>query len=111
MRHHRHWQPVMEHIAGCELSCLSFTLPPRGTVLGGSVSLQGGNLTLACFHGINFRAKSWALFSMDDPVICFTTEAVQGIENSELPFCNFEIKNFFNCVKKCFSYVVTIIIL
>ena len=53
----------------------SFRLPDKGTILGGKISLNGNNLTLATFHGINFRSKSWALFTMDEPSISFDSEA------------------------------------
>ena len=50
-------------------------LPQHGIILGGSAALHGNDLSLACFHGINFRSKSWALFTMTEPYICFSTEA------------------------------------
>ena len=59
---------------------LTFRLPEEGTSLGGTMALQGGNLTLACFHGINFRSKSWAIFTLDEPFINFATDAV-NVEN------------------------------
>lgn len=93
IKHHRHWQPVLEHIAGCKFSNLTFTLPQTGTILGGTISLHGKNLTLACFHGINFRCKSWALFTMEEPIISFSTES-QDIQNDgRTNFCRCE-KNF-----------------
>ncbi|KAF6094482.1 KIAA1109 [Phyllostomus discolor] len=42
---------------------------------GGSMSLHGNHMTLACFHGPNFRSKSWALFHLEEPNIAFWTEA------------------------------------
>ena len=63
---------------------LNVTLPDCGTSLGGSVSLHGNNLTLACYHGINFRSKSWALFTMAEPNICFATGAQDGINSGML---------------------------
>jgi len=50
-------------------------LPHWGTVLGGKMDLHGVNISLACFHGINFKSKSWALFSLKEPCISFATEA------------------------------------
>ncbi|KAF9409050.1 hypothetical protein HW555_011474, partial [Spodoptera exigua] len=47
------------------------------TVLGGTMELHGTNISLACFHGNSFKAKSWALFSLKDPSISFATEAQQ----------------------------------
>lgn len=74
-RHHRHWQGVLAQVAGLQLGSLSFSLPSTGTVLGGTMELHGCNISLACFHGINFKSKSWALFSLKEPCISFTTEA------------------------------------
>lgn len=48
-----------------------------GTVLGGTMELQGAHISLGCFHGINFKSKSWALFSLKDTFISFATEAQQ----------------------------------
>ena len=45
---------------------------------GGRLELSGKHISLACFHGINFKAKSWALFSLKDPFISFNSEA-QGV--------------------------------
>jgi len=84
IRHHRHWQHVLEHICGSKLSALACKLPEHGTVMGGTMSLLGNNITLACFHGINFRSKSWALFTMDEPYICFATEAADVIDGQSL---------------------------
>lgn len=39
------------------------------------MDLHGVNISLACFHGINFKSKSWALFSLKEPCISFATEA------------------------------------
>ncbi|KAL1416686.1 hypothetical protein MTO96_027629 [Rhipicephalus appendiculatus] len=36
---------------------------------------MGGNVSLACFHGVSFRSKAWALFSLRQPSIHFATEA------------------------------------
>lgn len=74
-RHHRHWQKPLKQAMGLMLSTLSAPLPDSGIVLGGTMELHGRNISLACFHGINFKAKSWALFSLRDPCINFATEA------------------------------------
>jgi hypothetical protein len=81
-RHHRHWQRVLCQVGGLHLSTLSFPLPMSGTVLGGTMELHGNNISLACFHGINFKSKSWALFSLKEPCISFATEA-QEIPSAE----------------------------
>lgn len=73
--HHRHWQRALEAVSGLRLSTLKYPLPHWGTVLGGKMDLHGVNISLACFHGINFKSKSWALFSLKEPCISFATEA------------------------------------
>lgn len=73
--HHRHWQKVLAQVAGLQLNTMMAPLPPYGTVLGGTMELHGNNISLACFHGINFKSKSWALFSLRKPCITFNTEA------------------------------------
>lgn len=73
-RHHRHWQSVLYRVSGLRLTTLPLPLPDSGTVLGGSLELHGKTISLACFHGVNFRSKSWALFSLKEPYINFTSE-------------------------------------
>ncbi|XP_058820213.1 bridge-like lipid transfer protein family member 1 isoform X3 [Topomyia yanbarensis] len=81
-RHHRHWQRPLKQTEGLWLSTLGVPLSNIGTVLGGTMELRGKNISLACFHGINFKSKSWALFSLKEPCINFATEA-QHVESSE----------------------------
>lgn len=73
--HHRHWPGVLKVIAGCHISLFQMPLPEDAVQLGGSMSLHGNHMTLACFHGPNFRSKSWALFHLEEPNITFWTEA------------------------------------
>lgn len=40
---------------GLMLSTLSVPLPKSGIELGGTFELHGRNISLACFHGINFK--------------------------------------------------------
>lgn len=47
------------------------------------MSLHGNHMTLACFHGPNFRSKSWALFHLEEPNIAFWTEAQKILEDGE----------------------------
>ena len=61
---------------------LPFKLPDVGSVLGGVLELRGKHISLACFHGINFKSKSWALFSLKDPSISFVSDAQDLEENS-----------------------------
>ncbi|XP_076117611.1 bridge-like lipid transfer protein family member 1 isoform X3 [Mytilus galloprovincialis] len=75
IKYHRHWQKAFEMIADCKFSMLPSMIPKEGTILGGNISLHGNNMTLACFHGINFRSKSWALFCLNEAFIVFATEA------------------------------------
>ncbi|XP_062545321.1 bridge-like lipid transfer protein family member 1 isoform X7 [Armigeres subalbatus] len=81
-RHHRHWQRPLKQTKGLWLSTLGVPLSNIGTVLGGTMELHGKNISLACFHGVNFKSKSWALFSLKEPCINFATEA-QHVECSE----------------------------
>ena len=41
---------------------------------GGELMLQGHNLTLVVFHGLNFKSRQWALFSLNEPHINFVTD-------------------------------------
>ncbi|XP_072376093.1 bridge-like lipid transfer protein family member 1, partial [Diabrotica undecimpunctata] len=87
-RHHRHWQKVLAHVAGLQLKTMPLPLPSFGTVLGGTMELQGNNISLACFHGINFKSKSWALFSLKEPCINFNTESQEipaNVSPDEIP--------------------------
>jgi len=76
--HHRHWQHALERASGVKIKNLAIPLPKSGSILGGRLELSGKHISLACFHGINFKAKSWALFSLKDPFISFNSEA-QGV--------------------------------
>lgn len=51
------------------------------------MELHGCNISLACFHGINFKSKNWALFSLKEPCISFATEA-QEIPSVESKIIN-----------------------
>lgn len=82
--HHRHWPGVLKVIAGCHISLFQMPLPEDAVQLGGSMSLHGNHMTLACFHGPNFRSKSWALFHLEEPNITFWTEAQKIWEDGEM---------------------------
>lgn len=84
-RHHRHWQSVLYRVSGLRLTTLPLPLPDSGTVLGGSLELHGKTISLACFHGVNFRSKSWALFSLKEPYINFTSEVQEVPGDRKLP--------------------------
>ncbi|XP_017281650.1 transmembrane protein KIAA1109 homolog isoform X5 [Kryptolebias marmoratus] len=79
--HHRHWPGVLKVVAGCHISLFQMPLPEDAVQLGGSMSLHGNHMTLACFHGPNFRSKSWALFHLEEPNIVFWTEAQKILED------------------------------
>lgn len=81
-RHHRHWQKPLKRAMGMYISSLKKPLP-KNIMLGGTMELHGKNISLACFHGINFKSKSWALFSLRDPCINFATEAQQVEKTGE----------------------------
>jgi hypothetical protein len=49
-------------------------------VNGGSIQLKGNNFTLITFHGNNFKAKQWAVFSLNEPSLDFACQ--QYIKNS-----------------------------
>lgn len=72
--HQRHWQGALALVSGLQLGW-GLRLPLHGTLVGGSMDLRGGNVSLACFHGVSFRSKAWALFSLRQPSIHFATEA------------------------------------
>lgn len=76
--HHRHWQSALRKISGMKIYTLPFQLPETGSMLGGMLELHGKHISLACFHGINFKSKSWALFSLKDPSISFVSDAQVG---------------------------------
>lgn len=73
--HHCHWSGVLKVPSGCYISLFQVPLLEGGMQFGGSMSLHGNHMTLACFHGPNFRSKSWALFHLEEPNIAFWTEA------------------------------------
>lgn len=83
VRHHRHWQKVLGYVSGLRLVTRLTPLPQHGTILGGTMDLKGNNISLACFHGINFRSKSWALFSLREPNIEFATEVQNIMDESK----------------------------
>ena len=80
--HHRHWQKALQKISGMKIYTLPFKLPDIGSVLGGLLELKGSHISLACFHGINFKSKSWALFSLKDPSISFVSDAQEILEET-----------------------------
>ena len=53
----------------------------KNVILGGSLVLKANSVLLSCFHGSNFRAQTWALFSINEPVVQFQSE-VFAVEKS-----------------------------
>ena len=51
-------------------------------VSGGNIQLRGNNFTLITFHGQNFRAKKWAVFSLNEPSLDF---AAQSFVKADVP--------------------------
>ncbi len=43
-------------------------------VNGGCIQLKGNNFTLITFHGNNFKAKKWAVFSLNEPSMDFASQ-------------------------------------
>ncbi|KAK4336894.1 hypothetical protein RND71_043459 [Anisodus tanguticus] len=84
-KHHRHWQKSLKAISGIQLHNFPSPLPKIGTILGGTFQLYGNNISIACFAGLNFRTKSWAIFSLRHPLISFATEAQESIMDDENP--------------------------
>lgn len=64
----------MNAVRSLKLSVLSSPLPERGVLLGGSLALHGKAVSLACFHGVNFRSQSWVLFTLQRPYMTFTSK-------------------------------------
>ncbi|XP_076826116.1 bridge-like lipid transfer protein family member 1 isoform X2 [Clavelina lepadiformis] len=71
--HHRHWPGVYAAIRAIGIA--------PNYLLGGSLCLHGNQLTIVCFHGNDFRSRSWVLFNILEPNIMFSTE-VQEIKES-----------------------------
>ena len=65
---------MLNAVRSLKLSVLSSPLPERGVLLGGSLTLHGKAVSLACFHGVNFRSQSWVLFTLQRPYIAFASK-------------------------------------
>ncbi|XP_041461922.1 transmembrane protein KIAA1109-like isoform X2 [Lytechinus variegatus] len=76
-KEHQHWQSVFDFLIQTFHKAHKNQPRPEGMRLGGQVTLQGRQALLACFHGLNFRSNSWALFTMREPKVEFETEALQ----------------------------------
>ena len=78
---YQHWSKVLSKISGLKSDVLSSALPQKGTVVGGSLEMSCWEVSLACFHGLNFRSQTWALFSITQPSVSYSTK-VASVEKS-----------------------------
>lgn len=94
LNHHRHWQKALEFVTGIYQPQLmvSELIPqlvyrPPGIILGGTVEVRAQNISLACFYGVDFKSKSWGVFSLRQPSFVYMTEAqrVKSEEGGESP--------------------------
>lgn len=46
----------------------------RYNVPGGNIRIEGNNFTIITFHGNNFKAQKWALFSLNEPSLDISTD-------------------------------------
>lgn len=70
-----HWQTIFKwcsQVFGGQTSSSC-----QGLQLGGQITLQGKKAVVTCFHGLNFRSSSWALFTLREPHIQFETNAFE----------------------------------
>lgn len=86
---HRYWNKAFQLLTNS-----IFSKKPA-FILGGEIEILAENISLACFYGVNFRSKSWAVFSLKKPSITFMTEAqLVDLENdNEKQFDTHMIQN------------------
>ena len=78
---YQHWSKVLSKISGLKSDVLASPLPQKGTVVGGTLELSCWEVSLACFHGLNFRSQTWALFSITQPSASYSSK-VASVEKS-----------------------------
>ena len=78
---YQHWVEILNAIPGLKLTNVQHTLTDKNVMIGGSLTLKSNFVSLTCFHGSNFRAQTWALFSINEPVVNFSSE-MQCVEKS-----------------------------
>ena len=71
---YQHWVEILNAIPGMELINVQRCFTDKNVTLGGSLVLKANSVLLTCFHGSNFRAQTWALFSINEPVVRFDSE-------------------------------------
>ena len=53
-------------------------------VNGGNINFKGNNFTFIAFHGQNFKAKKWAVFSLNEPSLDFAAQSyIKQQQNKE----------------------------
>ena len=72
---------LLNGLCGIKFNNLVSRLPDKGISIGGRMLLEGNYISLACFHGTNFRSQNWALFTILEPSVKFSTET-RGVEKS-----------------------------
>lgn len=78
---YQHWSKVLCKISGLRSDVLPSPLPLKGTVVGGTLEISCWEVSLACFHGLNFRSHTWALFSISQPTVSYSSK-VASVERS-----------------------------
>lgn len=78
---YQHWSKVLCRIPGFKSDALLSPLPLKGIVVGGTLQISCWEVLLACFHGLNFRSQTWALFSITEPSASYYTK-VASVEKS-----------------------------
>lgn len=92
--HYRHWQKPLQFIIDIYKQSHGGSISD-GIILGGTIEVRAQNISLACFHGVNFRTKSWAVFSLRQPSITYMTEAqhVQSEDSSNSGLSTHVVQN------------------
>lgn len=71
---YQHWVEILNAFPGLDLINLNSSFTDKNVTIGGSLVLKSNFVSLTCFHGSNFRAQTWALFSINEPTISFVSE-------------------------------------
>ena len=71
----RHWEKILDLVTEIQVSLKLLPYPTSGTtIVGGSVELEAGRISVACMNG-DMTSNSWALFNVLNPSILFCPEA------------------------------------
>lgn len=71
---YQHWVELLNGLYGKSLNNITARLPDKNIVLGGTLGLHGNFVSIACFHGSNFRSQNWGLFTIREPCLQFVSE-------------------------------------